>query len=353
MNNELLQPLWYEKGTPDGGSFFFGRPSTAAVQDVVEGVCDYRLFPIRRSDANLLLYHTIWDMLSGDNPMDFFRMVCGKDSPVSKQPYNGTTEWTRPYFLFPSDAQSERFSLEIYHHPFIVAGYSMTCCALGESGLVEEDDEPLLTVYYVPEWEFVDGEPEVVYREYSSHCSPSIPYFEESPEKFRQAICNLLAFIDKKHIYVVEWKQRLELALRMIDTKANELHILHNVGLYDIDALWKLLVQKNQVGEELFRVSSEMNRCLHQYAMAVVNLIDWKKGGRFSQNCFIRKVEIKKDMPPSFWNDVEAMERAFEWTPAEEEQLTRAFYGTNRSNAGANYVDVLRELVRQRMIDIK
>ena len=350
MNNELLQPLWYEKGTPASGSFFFGRHSTATVKDVIDGVCDYTLHPIRKSDANLLLYHSIWDMLSGDEPMDFYKTVCGEHSIVRKQANNAYTEWMRPFLLFPSDDESQKYLLDHYLHPFFVAGYSMSTYSYGESGIIEEDDEPVLSVYFVPEWSTVDGEKEVVYRELSGDESLTMPYLDERPDNLKNNIRTLLAFLDRNHVDAGDWNQRLELSLRMIDTHANELHILHNVGLYDIDKLWTLLLQKGLAGQELFRLSSDVTRRLHQYAMAVVNLIDWKNGGRFAQSAYKKEeVKIQKDMPPSFWNNVEAMEKAFEWTPQEEELLTRAFYGTDRHNAGANYVDLLRELVRKRM----
>ena len=174
--------------------------------------------------------------------------------------------------------------------------------------------------------------------------------------------------------------------MEMMKTHANELHILHNVGLYDINVLWTLLYQSDSNKVELRKLIRDTERELHRYTMMVVNQIDWKYGGvtdneyftksllpdepswlrsevdnpkpsyytEPEENDYFEKPYFEGELPDNWWNDLGAMERAFKWTEEEQAALDKAYiegtYGRGRfaDDLGA-YSELLRSLVRQRL----
>lgn len=272
---------WYEPDDPSKRNSIFTRHSSARQPEVTEGVCDYRLYSILEKDADLLLYNTVWDLVMHPDFYGFYEDIDVLNSSVVFEVKGGGVTWYRPYLLFPADDPSIDFHKKDMNYPYIVGAFSeFDDFYGGEAGLIEEGDGgPIFRDYYVPEWNFKNGEPEVVYREHKCGNEVSMPRIYDNEIELKKAIYELMKYIDTVNANVGVWKERLQMAHEMIKTHANELHVLHNAGLYDIETLWTLLIHSDHDNDKLRQHITAMNRELHRYAMMAVNLIDWKKGG--------------------------------------------------------------------------
>lgn len=383
--------VWYGFDGPSNKPYITRR-SSAQKHKNISDVCDYQLYPILEKDADMLLFNTVWDIVIHSNFYNFYNDIDVINTSLKFEIKGCDIAYARPLLFFPKDMPRLKFSEKEFIYPYFVGVfYEMGDYYAGEAGLIEDGDGcPLFRAYFVPQWDFTCDEPEVVYREYHSK------YDEESISKamipsnsLQKAVCHLLEFLDDVSVDVGNWKERLTITLEMIKTHANELHILHNVGLYDINALWTLLYQSNQNKVELRRLIRETERELHRYAMMVVNQIDWNYGGVLDEKSFNKSLlhkeplysELEEDNPkPSYhklevndyseqpfvegnlpeywWNDFGAMEKAFEWTDEERAALDEAYrqgtYGRDRfcDDLGA-YSELLRKLVRQRLNEKK
>lgn len=315
-------PLWYEHGDASNGTLFLGRKSSACQSEVYQDVCDYQLFPICRRDADILLFNTVWDLVMYPDFKDFHDNTDIRNSNVQFTDHSGEIKWYRPCLLFPADQPYTDFTEEELRHHFMVGACSWKCHAYGESGIYEEDTNPQFRVYYTPEWDFSKVGWDIVYRENVRRIESDMPSFVKNTKELEYVICQLLQFFEDNNISEINnWKERLRCALLMLKTHANELHILHNAGLYDIDTLWTQLIQMGYHGEELNVMSSKMNRELHRFAMFSVNLIDWKLGDLDTSRI------IPKSMLP-------------ENQPSDQESSSKEIQGKNTETLKATFFSV-------------
>lgn len=280
-NNDRKLSLWYEHGCPEEGTTFIARHSSACLYDTFKGVCEYQLYPILEKDADLLLYQLIKDLVMHPDFKEYLNAInlVGGTSINFNFRRGEYEEWARPYLLFPADDRITTYYKEELKWPYIVGASSMCYHSYGESGLIDEDDYPLFRVYYIVKWNYLLEGPVVKYVEYFRRDSSSMPKMENNVVALTSVICSVLEIIPENNANLVAWRNRLQNSLDMIKTHANELHILHQVGLYDIQALWNKLIEEGLDEEQLKRVSKRLETELHRYAMFVVNLIDWKMTG--------------------------------------------------------------------------
>lgn len=277
--------VWY-KPDNSGGNSIISRRSSGRQHEVVSDDFDYKLYPILEDNVDMLLYHTVWDLIMHPDFYDFFNEVDILNSHVQSVISDNNVAFSRPYLLFPADDPCVIYSPKELSYPYIIGVFSeWGDIYAGEAGLIEEaDGYPLFRNYYVPEWSFRNEDPEIVYREHERMDTVSMPKVCNSPEAFEQVVNDLLKFIESVAIDVGIWKERIMTVKEMLKNHTNELHILHNVGLYDINTLWALLYQPGNDNTELREIIRTTENELHRYAMMAVNLIDWEKGGFNKEN---------------------------------------------------------------------
>ena len=291
INKEYLT-VWYGFDSASKGNSFITRRSSAQKREVISGVCDYRLYPILEKDADLLLFNTIWDIVMHPDFYDFYNSIDVINSSLQFEIKGCDIAYARPLLFFPTDIPRLRFSEKEFSYPYFVGVfYEMGDYYAGMAGLVEEGDGcPMFRAYLVPQWDFTGDQPEIVYRENRSKYEEAISWAINSSNNLQKAVFNLLEYLDSVSVDVSDWKERLKMVLEMMKTHANELHILHNVGLYDINALWKMLYLSDQNKAELRKIIRTTERELHRYAMMVVNLIDWNNGGVTNKEDFTKSL---------------------------------------------------------------
>ena len=251
----MKMSVWYEKSDPSDGTFFVGRHSSGRTVNTCEGVCDYELFPLQREDVDMLLYHMVWTFIM--NPRD---------------------SWSTPLLLFPDDTHI--VTDRLLRYPYLIADYSDEPYFYGEGGVVDDDDEFYMKACYVAEWDLSDGMGKASYRKLRKEVGENmLPNITDNTGQLRLAIVTLLRFAEQKGTDIGPWKERLSLTVRMLDTHANELHILHNAGLYDIETLWPMLKGSCRNNLDAYRIHAELTTQLHRYATMVVSTINWLEGG--------------------------------------------------------------------------
>ena len=280
-NSDRLLPLWYEQENTKLKASIHQRHSSAQQPDAFQSVCNYRLFPIKEQNADMLLFNAVWDIVMNPDFYDFYDNVEIVLSNPSIHNLNYDITWYRPYLLFPADEPNVDYTEKELMRPYLIAAFSeIGEIYAGEGGLVDEgDDVPYFRNYYVPEWSFANGAQEVIYREYSRGKESVMPRFYNNSVDMSNSISVVLEYLGTVYMDTDSWRERLRTAKRMIDTHANELHILHNAGLYDIDSLWTMLYRNNQDINKLRTIMRRYNHELHRYAMMSINLINWKNGG--------------------------------------------------------------------------
>lgn len=278
-NNDRKLSLWYEHGCPEEGTTFIARHSSACQYDAYKGVCEYQLYPILEKDADLLLYQLVKDLVMHPDFKEYLNAINLGGSSINFNYRRGESEeWSRPYLLFPADDRITTYYKEELQWPYIVGASSVCYHAYGESGLTDEDEDPLFKVYYIVKWDYYPEGSVVKYVEYFRRDGHSMPKMENNVAALNSAIRSVLEIIPENKADLVSWRNRLKSSLEMINTHANELHILHQAGLYDIQGLWNIM--REEVNDNQFeRVSKKLETELHRYAMLVVNLIDWKMTG--------------------------------------------------------------------------
>ena len=255
MEAEILK-TWYENGSSSPDTYFVSRHSSGRTAEPLHGVCDYELYPLRKSDVDMLLYNMVWDFIM--------------DRKAS---------WTYPYLLFPADVGDDSMvSASILKYPYLIADYDEEPVCAGEGGVIDDSEEAYIKTCYTAEWNLSGGQPEVTYRKKKNFYENERPLMWDNTPGLKKAISDVLAVIETQHADVGDWKARLQLSLNMLETKANELHILHNAGLYDLDALWTMLLNGGHAGVQLFHVSTTMTCQLHRYAMRMISLVNWMEG---------------------------------------------------------------------------
>ena len=120
-------------------------------------------------------------------------------------------------------------------------------------------------------------------------------------KQMMQAIDNLLPLLKEAQLKEGEWLERLQTTRAMLKGRVNELHILHNGGLYDYHVLGQLLSKSNLCGERWYKPFSDYVSQLKVFAMYAVNL-DWNSQG--SLKCLDNDMEV-----PSYINDIWEKER--------------------------------------------
>lgn len=293
---EKYLTLWYESDKSQKDTSIISRHSSARQQDSVRGVCYYKLYPICEKDADMLLFHTIWDLVTHPDFYDFY-----EDADFIN-PHIGFDDvtWFRPYLFFPADEPCINYTEKELLFPYIIGAFSeYDDIYAGEAGLIEDGDYyPMFRNYFVPEWNLENGELDIIYRVYDRGREQEMPKVYDNSKELKKVISELLQYLILVTADVRTWRERLQMAQEMLRTHANELHILHNAGLYDIHTLWALLINKGYGDEKLRELSRRMERELHRYAMMAVNILDWQKGGIPSPNILNEEEMARLTAPP-------------------------------------------------------
>lgn len=276
--NDRQLPLWYQSNKLRETSVISHPASLRHQHNSLQGVSECQLFPIYEKDADMLLFNTVWDIVMHPNFGDFYNE---SDIINKKITFCEYIVWHRPYLLFPSDDPYTKYIEKELNLPYIIGVFSEYLDTENPmTGLMEEGDVyPMFRTYLTPEWNEQQGESEVVYRMCHRNKEEGIPLMIDNTKELKNVLCDLIVFLKSVKADTKYWIDRLQTSLTMLSTDTNELFILHNAGLYDIQSLWKLLAEAGICGEQIYKLCRKTECELHRFAMMIVNLVEWKKGG--------------------------------------------------------------------------
>ncbi len=274
-------PLWYENGS---GNYFMRRHWSARQTEASPDLCDYTLCKICQEDADLLLFNTVWDIVTNPDLKEFETAVSIESDKPELHSFNSHTTWYRPHLLFPADDPYTRYTDYELQLPYMVG-----CFSFEHPPFIEGDYHPQFRKFFIPKCGRLQEGQDIVYKEFLRTEECDMVMLLDNTEDLKASIQNLLNMMADTKADEITWNHRLQTALRMLETHANELHILHEAGLYDIASLWSLLEYYELPMKQYERAKKDLLCQLHRYAMFAINLIDWILGG----------IDKSRILPPS------------------------------------------------------
>lgn len=264
---------------------------------------DYQLFPIPIGDINRPVYYMVKSLVYG----------CAGHAPADNSDLEAewfrlkVNTWIRDYLVFPSEDSSQRYDSDTLQQEVIILRdctkrqrESITPESTSSTPEDTEDwDDPDIGIFGIDFSQYdTDEYEEVKYivepheEHYYIDVSPDTgdyrlvkktdtfdfqpdPQFPANTPQLIEAIDQLLPVLQETAPTTSRWAERLATTRDMLNALANELHILHNGGLYDWHVLERLLSEANDDIFYWHPLLSEYVRQLKRFAMYAVRL-DWK-----------------------------------------------------------------------------
>ena len=329
----------------------------------------------------MILYEVVNCLSSFKGFQDFYQHVIVHGTSISFTEKHIT--WYPPLLIFPEDELSGCCSDMEKQILYFIAGCFNMRTALGESGDIEE--ESIFRYYFTAGASNSDGKKKLKFYEQRRVSDTNIPVFMDNLQEFRCAIRDLLVFVNKLQTGNGDWTIRLNTVLEMLDTETDFLLVYRLAGLYDIESLWMSLTDLSlHCSNQLESVKRNYILQLHRYAMFHINAlrmneieedtvdshdttatasslsnIQTSRPEEYKWLCYIHENTLPEhiteptyvnDILPTDWiNDIEAMQKAFDWKSDERRLLADACNDSSADYLGPRYVDVLRQLVRKRL----
>ena len=329
----------------------------------------------------MMLHEVINSLSTYKDFQHFYQHVYRKSTSISFAEKH--IIWYPPLLIFPEDEPSGCYSEEEKRLPFFVAGCFYSQMALGESGIIEEDS--VFRYYFTAGWSNSDCKKALMFYEHLRVSDSETPIFSENLQEFRSAISDLMMFINRLPTVNHVWADRLNTVLEMLDAETDYQHIFHLAGLYDIESLWMSLTNSSLVCPSKFEpLKRNYIQQLHRYVMYHVNagrmndieieplevhdttattpafaIIQTSQPEDYKWLCYIyhntlpehvtEPTYVNDILPVDWMNDIEAMQKAFEWESDEQQMLSEARDESASDLLGSRFVDILRQLVRKRL----
>ncbi|MCR4828222.1 MAG: hypothetical protein K5864_02040 [Bacteroidales bacterium] len=249
---------------------------------------EYTLFPIKTTDVDWPLYWMVTcffkykykgDSIPSNDLFDSFQ----KDR--QQDPNNG-----KLFFVFPGEDLSIHYDTQMLNCEALILNHYYV---VDDSS----DDDTYDTVFGTFEYPTGGDEyPQLEYYRYQDAASgPKLqkvmskiytepPVFPYTGDSFMKALNGVLEFMQQGQLSTTSWYGRLQTVRQMFYDEANELHILHNAGLFDQATLWRELQAYGIPQKELDAHISGYVSELKQYAMFVLNNLNWRQGTEVHKN---------------------------------------------------------------------
>ena len=253
---------------------------------------DYTLFPIRKADMDWMLYHLVRRFLArkyalpiSRSEADYsgFNFQCFDDDARQSDDSKYSL-----YLVFPSEDPTVSYSEAMLGQETLILKCFFPVEQFEQTypGQIEPLDDDEVWYENVPMEYFCfpnDGSDRVL-----QHCKTSMPSQFPDPSYNGDALSGeidkITALLRDGNLTATPWYGRLQTTKLMLDGEANELHILHNAGLYDHKTLWNWLKDCGIGDDVIERVKGSYLKQLKKYAMFVLNRLDWMYGTPVEKN---------------------------------------------------------------------
>lgn len=261
---------------------------------------EYTLFPIKKNDVDWPLYRMVTCFLKyryGINEIpydDLFESLCD-----DKKREHREIEYL---FVFPSEELTLAYTEDILDQDAIILKYffpiDWSDVYLDSDG----DDDSMIEI--VPmEYFYQEGNGSLELQHAQTEIPSKMPCIRYNGDSFMVALGRVLAFLHDRNLTATPWFERLQTVKLMFEGQANELHILHNAGLFDHATLWSWLNDQGISRDDVEVIKALYVSELKKYAMFVLNELDWDTGTTVGEHDF----EERKNRFKSF--DAEQLEK--------------------------------------------
>ena len=235
---------------------------------------EYTLFQIRKTDVDWPLYWMVTGFLKYQYGIDgipyndlFENLRYDKEKEDRKHLY---------FFVFPSEELTVGYTEDILDQEAVILKYFFPI-DWSDIYILDDDDES--TTEIVPmEFFYQEGNRSQVLQHAQTDIPSEIPIIRYNGDSFLEALDKVLAFLQDGHLTATPWFERLRMVKRMFDGQANELHILHNAGLFDHATLWAWLKHQGVSRDDIDRIKTLYVSELKRFAMFVLNELNWQWG---------------------------------------------------------------------------
>ena len=249
----------------------------------------YKLYPLQFKRINWRLYYTVKTFMSAllltsgqfalleDVNENFGDVIYDR---LINRLFNGerrlTVESGSFYLIFPKEDLSVSYEYKALCQEAIILHQYTKYIPSTIYDIDEEGDYVTHNAYFYYE----RSDKRLILHREDCGWEWSDPQLFNNERLFVEALRDVLCLMQNNHLQEEEWYKRLNDTSKMLDADdVNELHILHNAGLYDADDLWALLSQRGLGEEQISDVRDVYRKELHLYAMYVLNRLDWIYGG--------------------------------------------------------------------------
>ena len=261
---------------------------------------EYTLFQIRKTDVDWPLYWMVTGFLKYQYGIDgipyndlFENLRYDKEKEDRKHLY---------FFVFPSEELTVGYTEDILDQEAIILKYyfpiDWSDVYLDSDG----DDDSMIEI--VPmEYFYQEGNGSLELQHAQTEIPSKMPCIRYNGDSFMVALGRVLAFLHDRNLTATPWFERLQTVKLMFEGQANELHILHNAGLFDHATLWSWLNDQGISRDDVEVIKALYVSELKKYAMFVLNELDWDTGTTVGEHDF----EERKNRFKSF--DAEQLEK--------------------------------------------
>ncbi len=245
---------------------------------------EYTLYPIHKADVDWFLYNLVAHFLKARYKLDILSSDEEASAVFQSLDEDSMKNDTGVYHLvFPNEEATVSYSMEVLDKEVIILKPCLPIEHPYAPLIPEFDDEGDLIDTLreeVPMEYFCFSDNSGVIRLEHIHTEESsiFPDILYNGDEFLEALDVLLEFLQQKGIAEIPWFGRLQTVRRMVLCDANELHILHNAGLYDHQSLWGWMKDYGIPLKEIDNVKNQYVSQLKKYAMFVLNRLDWDYG---------------------------------------------------------------------------
>ena len=232
----------------------------------------YALYPIRIDNIDKQLYLLVKTimMIRSAKAYQAYTQDFSDEKLLNIKQLSYQLKSYHAFLVFPSlHKQFILYPQDIVQYPAIIAVYSIK---LKAKYIPRREYDYELVSFYT-----LDYKPDEtgMHLEFISHQArdfeDGLPAFFDNTKDLIDSINRLLEFMKKCHFEENDWYKRMQEARRMIIEKEDGIHILHNSGLFDTDALRFALLSSNANEKELNDLILEFTNNLKKFAMFVVN----------------------------------------------------------------------------------
>lgn len=236
---------------------------------------EYTLFPIRKNDVNWPLYWMVTGFLKyryGINAIPFNDMYESLHDDKKKEARKFLY-----FFVFPSEDLTLDYTEDILDQEAIILKYYFPIDWSDSYPWLDDDDDSMIEIVPMEFFYQEDGQSQEL-QHAQTEMPSKVPVIRYNGDSFMEALEGVLAFLQDRKLTTTPWFDRLQMVKRMFNDEANELHILHNAGLYDHATLWSWLKGQGVSQDDIDKIEAPYVTELKIQAMFVLNELNWQWG---------------------------------------------------------------------------